>query len=121
MKRLLAHFDAEASDQAKKYGEHIHLDQEPKNCVVSLTSLTEDVHLPMLDDDAGIFRVVPSRTPGHQHVYIDRPLTWTQCVRLLQVLCELDLVDVAWGEKCLDQGVMTLRLAAEPAALESRG
>ena len=115
--RLLAHFAqgeelAKFSDQDRHYGAHImKIDAEhPANCVTSGPMDGESFHMPILDDDQGLFRVVPSRTPGHNHVYIDKAIRWRDFVRLLELLAELEIVDPKWARLSIDQLTATLRL-----------
>lgn len=110
--RLTAWFDKGAPVEVKRYGGHIYLDDTQEHgSVLSLTDAPgAETHLPLLDDDNGYFRVIPSSTPGHQHVYIDKPITWDQWKRLLVILAELELVDPKWAEASIAQGTATLRL-----------
>jgi hypothetical protein len=64
----------------------------------------------MLDIDAIPWRIVPSRTSGHAHIYIDKAITWGDYCRLLKLLAELELVDRGWAEHSILQGAATLRL-----------
>lgn len=109
MKRIFAWFDSRES--AKDYGSQIQLDwgEWDANSVLSLCEL-EDHHMPILDDDQGIFRIVKSKTPGHQHVYINKPVRADLFARLLEILAECELVDPNWVRFCLEQGTATLRL-----------
>ena len=119
--RIVAHF-AQGDELAKfdqtdrHYGKHI-MDVDvghPANCITSGPRVgdLEALHLPMLDDDGGRFRVAPSRTAGHQHVYIDKAITWKNYVRLLELLAELGLVDETWARLSISQGAATLRYPA---------
>lgn len=105
----LARFDA----AARKYGQHIMPIDEahPANCVISgAPDGPYSMHGPILDDDGGLFRVVPSRTPGHQHVYVNKSIPWAKFERLLRVLADCELIDRSWAELSIQQGTATLRL-----------
>jgi hypothetical protein len=49
-------------------------------------------HAPVLDLDFPC-RLVPSTTEGHHHLYLDRPLTWTQYRALLEVMGKIGLLE----------------------------
>lgn len=115
--RLLAWFDENASPETKKYGGHIHVNQGPDgqgpNSVLSRTTVA-GVHLPILDDDRGLFHVIPSSTPGHQHVYINQPLEAEKWIELLKLLAEVNIVDPKWAKASIEQGTATLRMRDHP-------
>lgn len=52
----------------------------------------EDLHKPVLDIDLPVI-VLPSSTEGHNHLFIDKELTWAQYVKLLDVLVEVGIVE----------------------------
>lgn len=52
----------------------------------------DHLHLPALDIDHAV-RVVPSETPGHHHLFIDVPMTWTQYEKLLRVLGDVGILE----------------------------
>ena len=45
----------------------------------------ESLHAPVLDLDVPAY-LVPSKTPGHSHLYIDKPMTWYEYEGLLRAL-----------------------------------
>lgn len=51
--------------------------------------------------------LIPSRTPGHHHLYLDAPMNWRSYKRLLKALSKAGIVDAAWAKACL-QGHQTL-------------
>lgn len=60
-----------------------------------------------LDHDA---KLVPSSTPGHHHLFVDKPLRWDQLVRVLCVLAEVGLVEPGYVSACIEQGHTSVRL-----------
>lgn len=50
------------------------------------------LHRPVLDLDFSA-HLVPSSSPGHCHLYIDRPMTWETYSKLLDALAEADLLE----------------------------
>lgn len=63
------------------------------NLVSSHSRETSDeiLHHPILDIDMGC-KVLPSTTPGHNHLFIDKELTTEQYDKLLRVLVEVGIV-----------------------------
>lgn len=60
-----------------------------------------------LDHDA---KLVPSSTPGHHHLFIDKPMSWDNYVRLLCVLAEVGLVEPGYVSASIDRGHTSVRL-----------
>lgn len=53
------------------------------------------VHAPVIDIDFHA-RLEPSSTPGHFHLYLDRPVTWRAYKRILRSMVKAGLVDKEW-------------------------
>lgn len=82
-----------------------HANEENANLVSSIEEdergVATGMHLPVIDIDLPA-HVEPSTTPGHGHLYIDKPLTWREYITLLHVLAGLGIVEpgyVAVAEK----------------------
>lgn len=56
------------------------------------SELDNGMHAPAIDIDLPC-HLVPSSTPGHFHLYIDKELTWTQYHQLLSVLTDIGIVE----------------------------
>lgn len=69
----------------------------------------DGLHAPALDIDSPV-HVVPSSTPGHHHVYLEKPVTWRTYRRLLRALCRAGYVEEAVYWRSLDRGATFLRL-----------
>lgn len=70
----------------------------------ALSSLTETgLHLPVIDMDTPV-RVLPSRRPGHSHLYLDTPMTWEHYVRLLAALADAGVIETGHFIRALDAG-----------------
>ena len=58
-----------------------------------ISSLTEDgTHRPVIDIDGGCV-IVPSKAPGHCHLYIDQEMDWREYEQLLHILVRAGLVE----------------------------
>lgn len=65
-------------------------------------------HTPLLDIDVPA-ALVPSSTPGHSHLYIDRPMTWQTYAQLLHALCDAGIIEPGYLRASLDRGHTALR------------
>lgn len=72
-------------------------------------SFGQDIHRPMLDFDFPV-ALVPSSTPGHSHLYMDRQLTWEQYEKLLTVMAEIGLLEAGYVEASKRRRCTFLRL-----------
>lgn len=70
--------------------------------------LDEEVHKPILDIDFPV-HVVPSSTPGHSHVYIDKAMPWDKLKALLDALADAGVVERGYADASIDQGFTTVR------------
>lgn len=85
--------------------------------VAGLRLLDEELHKPILDIDFPV-HVVPSSTPGHSHVYIDKAMPWEKLTALLDALADAGLVERGYADASIDQGFTTVRapwVKKEPA------
>jgi len=74
---------------------HLHEERSPSTEVAAnlISSLCKDgLHRPVLDFDFPA-RYVPSSTPGHGHLYIDRPLSWEDYQQLIKVMAGIGLLE----------------------------
>lgn len=67
------------------------------------------LHRPVLDIDLDIV-VVPSSTPGHHHLYIDKLMTWERYAKLLQALADAGIVQQGFVNVSLQRGATMVRL-----------
>lgn len=77
------------------------------NVVSSL--LTNGKHAPAIDLDVPA-HLVPSRTPGHHHLYIDAELTWNDYLRLLRVMSKVGLIEPGYTKSAEVKGHSLLRV-----------
>jgi hypothetical protein len=65
--------------------------------------LTDGRHAPVIDLDVPA-RLIPSRTPGHSHLYLDVPMSWAQYSALLHALAGAGVIEVRHFVRALDCG-----------------
>lgn len=67
------------------------------------------VHRPVLDIDVPA-ALIPSSTPGHSHLYIDRKLSWPTYVKLLDALGQAGILEAGYVEASRERGHTAVRL-----------
>lgn len=68
-----------------------------------------DYHRPVLDIDFPA-ALVPSTTPGHFHLYLDRALTWEQYEKLLGVLAEVGIIEQGYANVSIERRHTAVRV-----------
>lgn len=67
------------------------------------------VHAPVFDVDFPV-RAIPSRTPGHYHLYIDKAVSWEDYKELLNVLAKIGIVEKGYASASIAKGGTFVRL-----------
>lgn len=65
-------------------------------------------HFPCIDMDYPVF-AMPSRTPGHTHLYIERAVSWDNYKKLLKALLECGLIEQGYYNASINHGMTLLR------------
>ena len=73
------------------------------------SKLTDGRHAPALDFDVPA-RLIPSRTEGHSHLYIDVPMRWWKYKLLLRVLSFVGIIEPGYKRASIKHGFSALRL-----------
>lgn len=81
---------------------------DPRANLVS-SELANGMHAPCIDIDYEA-HLVPSATPGHYHLYLDKELTWEQYSRVLRVMAEVGLIESGYYEASRRRGASFVRL-----------
>lgn len=84
-------------------------DIDTANLITSRVDGFEDKHRPVIDLDLPA-KLIPSTTPGHFHLYIDKDMTWSEYDRLLSVMVEVGLVEPGYVEVSRERGYTGVRL-----------
>lgn len=66
------------------------------------------IHYPVVDMDYPVY-AVPSKTPGHTHLYIEKQLTWGQYRKLLFTMCDIGLIQKGWYNSAMKYKASMLR------------
>lgn len=83
-------------------------DKDEANLIGSTIDMNGDVHYPVIDFDIPV-RLVPSSTPGHNHLYIDHPVTLQQMVNMLAAMAEAGVVQKGFANGTRRNKVATVR------------
>jgi hypothetical protein len=73
------------------------------------SEISPGLHAPVFDVDFPI-RALPSRTPGHYHLYIDKVLTWQDYGKLLKTLSEVGIIEKGYADAAFEKGGTYVRL-----------
>lgn len=78
-------------------------------------------HRLVIDIDHPV-KVVPSSTPGHNHLYIDVPMSWGQAVGILEAMANAGVVEPGYVAASEARGYTSVRLPwIRKAARQLRG
>ena len=75
----------------------------------SFTGVLRELHRPILDIDFPV-AVIPSTTPGHNHLYIDKRLSWSDYKKLLTVLAEVGIIEWGYADASIEREHTAVRL-----------
>lgn len=76
---------------------------------ISSKEVLGDLHRPVLDIDFPV-QAIPSSTPGHSHLFIDKSLSWPDYRKLLNTLLEIGLIDEGYHRICINRNRSDVRL-----------
>lgn len=68
------------------------------------------MHMPVIDIDFDA-ELVPSKTPGHYHLYLQRAITWHQYLVVLQALSQAGLIEHGYYQASVARGQTFVRTA----------
>lgn len=97
---------------ADEYGWHWSRSETPNAFeaeVVSSEVVGTAMHAPALDIDIPAF-LIPSATPGHSHLYIDKLMTWRQYKRIIKALASAGVIEKGYAKASLRRRHTALRV-----------
>lgn len=68
-----------------------------------------DKHKVILDIDFGA-QLIPSSTPGHFHLYLDKEVEWSKFKTLLSALAKAGIVEHGYADASINRGYSAVRL-----------
>jgi len=75
---------------------------------VITSEISPGLHAPVLDLDFGA-RLVPSSTPGHFHLYLDKAMPWDTYRELLYALSKAGIIETGWANASASNGFSCVR------------
>jgi hypothetical protein len=69
----------------------------------------EGEHMPVIDCDYPVY-VVPSSTPGHYHLYLNKPISWKHYRRVLRAMSHAGLIEPGYYRASLKRRLTRVRL-----------
>jgi hypothetical protein len=93
------------------------IDREPVTDLEQATIVTseavawddENMHRPVLDIDFPA-KLISSTTPGHFHLYLDKPIPWHRYVVLLRALAAAGIIEPGYADASINRGYSAVRL-----------
>lgn len=102
--------------QADNYSETITADHDvdhpsKANLITSKAAEIDGIqyHYPILDIDYEA-KLIPSTSPGHYHLYLDKAVTWESYNRLLTALAECGIIQAGFANASKQRGYSAVRL-----------
>lgn len=86
-------------------------ESKPANLITSKTE-KDNIHLPCFDIDMPC-RLVPSKTPGHYHLLIEKEMTWENYQLMLNALAIVGVVEQGYVEASRNLGRTAIRVGPE--------
>jgi hypothetical protein len=105
------------SEDMPDHAEEVRTVVEDLDAAMVLTStmdhtppyVSEPLHRPVLDIDLPV-TLLPSTTPGHHHLLIDHPLTWSRYLDLLDALAYAGIVERGYVKAARARGHTAVRV-----------
>ena len=85
------------------------------NVITSMATVTfgdENTHLPCIDLDFPC-SLVPSQTPGHYHLFLNKRITWEQYVPILRALADAGILQKGYVEGSIKRKATAVRVPME--------
>ncbi len=93
----------------------VPVNADKADLIISRT--TSGMHAPALDIDFPA-RLVPSRTKGHFHLYLDEELPWEKYKKLLEALAEAGIIEHGFAQASIKRGYSSLRWSYEKQGVD---
>lgn len=96
-------------DEDDYESEHVETEDIADADIVLSFDKTAGEHRPVLDIDFPV-QVIPSSTPGHFHLYIDKAMSWSKYERLLNALSAAGIIEEGYASVSKERGYTSVRL-----------
>jgi hypothetical protein len=99
--------NASSSDGGGLWPDPAKTKDSPINLIGS--EVVQGWHAPVIDMDFPV-HVMPSRQPGHSHLYIDKLVSWDDYKKLLKLMADIGLVEQGYADSAMNSGQSFVRL-----------
>lgn len=99
----------EGYDKDDYAGSHLRADEAEKAHIVISAAPEPGMHRPLLDIDFPA-QLIPSSTPGHFHLYMDKPMSWQTYSKLLAALAEAGIIEQGYANVSDARGYTSVRV-----------
>lgn len=104
--RVLLSIDLDGYKEGRRSKQKAPDDGSPN---VATSLLRSGLHAPVIDIDIPV-TLVPSSTPGHSHLYIDKAMDFSSLCHLLRAMAAAGVVEVGFAEASIAKGYSAVRL-----------
>lgn len=84
------------------------LREDPLGNLTSSSTKYPNTHMPVLDFDFPC-RLIPSRTKGHWHLYIDMQVNWPALRNVLLALADAKIIQKGYADACIERRMTLVR------------
>ena len=84
------------------------VEAEEKDANVVSSVICPGIHAPVLDIDFEA-RLIPSSTPGHYHLYLDKAMSWKKYRKLLKALARAGVIEEGYAFSSIRRGFSAVR------------
>ncbi|MGZ4518789.1 MAG: hypothetical protein ACXVGB_00025 [Mycobacteriaceae bacterium] len=94
-------------DRGRPYDTFQAVTEEHATVITSLSAAPDFYHLPTLDIDLPC--ELRESSPGKYHLYIDKPMPWSQYRMLLDVLAQVGIIEQGYADASIEKRGSALR------------
>lgn len=105
----LACFGKRKDPETYAAGHEFTDDIDKADVITSIAGGGRDAHRPVLDIDLPV-AVIPSSTPGHSHLYLDKEMPWDTYQELLRALEAAGIVEPGYVSASIERQYTSVRL-----------
>jgi hypothetical protein len=115
LNRLFMHLPRVTRKKENSWDPYEDVSSEPRCSAVEASIMTSELlhspglHAPVLDIDLPA-ALVPSSTPGHYHLVIERAMTWRTYKRLLRAMTRAGLLEKGFTKMAIRRGYTSVRV-----------
>lgn len=94
----------------------LKMSKKDGNLISSRTDDEGNWHAPLFDIDYDA-ELIPSKTPGHYHLYLNKKIPWEKYLNVLKAMAEADLIEENYYLAAKQRGKAMLTIPSESGAV----